>query len=88
MNENTRIIDVTLGDLVDFLERKGYIMRERPSEPNLAYGIDGLAKALGCSKPTAQRMKSSGRFKGAIKQTGRKIVVDVDRLNRIMEAQS
>lgn len=88
MNENTRIIDVTLGDLVDFLEGKGFIMRERPAEPNLAYGIEGLAKALGCSKPTAQRKKSEGRFKGAIRQSGRMIVVDVDRLNRIMEKEA
>ena len=43
------------------------------------YGINGLAAILGCSRPTAQRIKSSGKLDGAISQTGRTIVVDVDK---------
>ena len=43
------------------------------------YGINGLASILGCSRPTAQRIKSTGKLDGAISQTGRTIVVDVDK---------
>jgi len=42
------------------------------------YGLRGFAKVFGCSIPTAQRLKSSGKFDAAIKQIGRKIVVDAD----------
>ena len=43
------------------------------------YGINGLAGILGCSRPTAQRIKSTGKLDAAISQTGRTIVVDVDK---------
>lgn len=43
------------------------------------YGISGLAAILGCSRPTAQRIKSTGKLDSAISQTGRTIVVDVDK---------
>lgn len=43
------------------------------------YGINGLASILGCSRPTAQRIKSTGKLDAAISQTGRTIVVDVDK---------
>ncbi len=40
------------------------------------YGIAGIAELFHCSLPTANRIKKSGRIKKAIKQIGRKIVVD------------
>lgn len=41
-----------------------------------AYGLDGLARLFGCSKPTANRIKQSGKIDKAIKQIGRKIIID------------
>lgn len=41
-----------------------------------AYGIDGIAEIFGCSKASAQTIKSSGRIDEAITQVGRTIVVD------------
>ena len=46
---------------------------------HLAYGIRGIADTFGCSIPTANRIKKSGVIDDAISQTGRKIVVDVDK---------
>ena len=46
---------------------------------HLAYGIRGIADTYGCSIPTANRIKKSGVIDDAISQTGRKIVVDVDK---------
>ena len=42
------------------------------------YGISGIAHLFGCSKPTANRIKKSGKIDRAITQIGRKIIVDAD----------
>ncbi len=42
------------------------------------YGILGIAKLFGCSIPTANRIKQSGKISKAITQIGRKIIVDAD----------
>ncbi len=42
------------------------------------YGIRGIAGLFGCSLPTANRIKQSGRIDRAITQIGRKIIVDAD----------
>lgn len=51
---------------------------QTPSEKKYVYGIDGIAEIFGCSRPTASRIKKSGRINAAIRQIGRKIVVDVE----------
>lgn len=48
------------------------------SSKKYVYGIDGIAEIFGCSRPTASRIKKSGRINAAIRQIGRKIVVDVE----------
>lgn len=40
------------------------------------YGIAGIARLFGCSIPTANRIKQSGKIEKAITQIGRKIIVD------------
>ena len=42
------------------------------------YGIVGIARLFGCSMPTANRIKQSGKIDKAITQIGRKIIVDAD----------
>ncbi|WP_276520344.1 DUF3853 family protein [Elizabethkingia ursingii] len=42
------------------------------------YGISGIARLFGCSIPTANRIKKSGKIDKAITQIGRKIIVDSD----------
>lgn len=42
------------------------------------YGIVGIAKLFGCSMPTANRIKKSGKIDKAITQIGRKIIVDAN----------
>lgn len=42
------------------------------------YGIMGIAKIFGCSMPTANRIKKSGKIDRAITQIGRKIIVDAE----------
>ena len=42
------------------------------------YGIAGIARLFGCSTPTANRIKQSGKIDKAITQIGRKIIVDAE----------
>lgn len=47
-------------------------------ERRYVYGLAGIARLFGCSLPTANRIKQSGKINRAITQVGRKIIVDVD----------
>ena len=38
----------------------------------------GIARLFGCSIPTANRIKQSGKIDKAITQIGRKIILDAD----------
>ncbi len=53
-------------------------IKEISSEKRYVYGIAGICEIFGCSKPTAIRIKKSGRIDKAITQVGRKIVIDAE----------
>lgn len=53
-------------------------VKEASCEKRYVYGIAGICEIFGCSKPTAIRIKKSGRINKAITQVGRKIVIDVE----------
>ena len=42
------------------------------------YGVAGIAQLVGWSIPTANRIKKSGKIDKAIRQIGRKIIVDAE----------
>lgn len=48
------------------------------TQKKYVYGIAGIARLFGCSMPTANRIKKSGKIDKAITQIGRKIIVDAD----------
>ena len=83
LNPNTRIIDLTVGELVDLIREttaavaSSTMPEQKPR--NLEYGIAGIARIFNCSMATANRIKASGKIEDAITQTGRIIVIDVDR---------
>ena len=86
VTERTRLIDVTVGDFIDYLKDCGLIGQQSQAEysgPERVEGLDGLARLLGCSKGTASRRKQSGEFDSAISQVGRKIIVDVKKVLEI-----
>ena len=70
------LISATLGDFVEALKTLDVPQEDKPRK--LAYGIAGLAAVLGCSVPTAQKLKNSGDI--PYMQKGRKIVFDVDKV--------
>ena len=47
-------------------------------ERRYVYGMPGIARLFGCSIPTANRIKKSGKIDKAIIQIGRKIIVDAE----------
>lgn len=51
---------------------------EPTATKHYVYGIAGICEIFSCSKPTAIRIKKSGRIDKAITQVGRKIVIDAD----------
>ena len=77
MKDETRIIDLTVGELRTLLRAESPKVEEK-SEKRMVYGLAGIAELFGCSTSTAQRIKNSGKIKKAITQVGRKIVVDAD----------
>ena len=87
LNPNTRIIDLTVGELVDLIREttaavaSSTMPEQKPR--NLEYGIAGIARIFNCSMATANRIKASGKIDDAITQTGRIIVIDVDRAKQL-----
>lgn len=77
---NTRIIDLTVGELMELLNTIKPTPQEAPKMPEkrFVYGIAGIAQLFNCSMTTANRIKASGRIDRAIMQNGRIIVVDAD----------
>ena len=75
------LLHATLGDFVEAMRQASRAEEEKP-EPRLVHGIAGLASILGCSIPTAQKMKNSGRVPYI--QEGRKIVFEVEKVLEAM----
>ena len=82
IDPNTRLIDLTVGDLMELLEsmqgEKAAPQAVTAPDKKYVYGIAGIAQIFNCSMTTANRIKASGRIDRAISQTGRIIVVDAD----------
>lgn len=83
INPDTRIIDLTIGQLLDVVEdRVRAVLANKPTkqggERRYVYGLKGLAKLLGCSKTTASRIKTSGKIDKAITQIGALLIIDAD----------
>lgn len=79
ISPNTRIIDLTVGELMELLGKQRTATVDRTiKEKRFVYGIAGIAQLFNCSMTTANRIKRSGRIDRAISQCGRMIAVDAD----------
>jgi len=78
-DNNTPIAMLTVGQLKEVLGTpQPKVIDTTNSDKNYVYGIIGIAKIFGCSIPTANRIKKSGKIDKAITQIGRVIVCDAD----------
>lgn len=81
--ESALVVTMTKGELKEFIaEILGEVMKERtlPAQrqsTNLVYGLRGIQQLFGVSHKTAQAYKD-GLIKEAVRQHGRKIVIDAD----------
>lgn len=69
------------GEELFFLIREGASTSASPNRSGsekYVYGIKGIADLFGCSVPTANKIKRSGKIDKAIIQVGRKIIVDAE----------
>lgn len=85
-NRSKRVIDLTVGELLDVLAESYTPTKEAVEAINIAkdsqqyvYGLAGIASLFGCSKTTAARIKRSGKINAAITQVGSLIVVDAEK---------
>ena len=88
INPDTRVIDLTLGQLMELFGQTPTITVDNTPKPgkHLVYGIAGIAQLFNCSMTTANRIKASGKIKRAISQCGRMITVDADLALELMKA--
>jgi hypothetical protein len=73
------------GEELIFLQQNTIIQHQQEkvtvigeNQKKYVYGISGIARLFGCSIPTANRIKQSGKIDKALTQIGRKIIVDAD----------
>ena len=82
MTQDTRIIDLTVAQLAEVIDKavEESLRRRQPADTQrrLVYGIKGIAQVFGVSERQARYIKSSGIINKAIKQQGRTIVTDAD----------
>lgn len=86
-NPSTRIIDLTVGQLVELIEGVNARSRVRFDQPagdepakHYVRGLGGIADIIGCSRGTVCRLKKLGVFDEAISQCGHIIVADADKV--------
>lgn len=77
ISRDTRIIDLTIGELEEWLVSKGVSERQEQAKnsQDYVYGLNGIMELFGCSKSKAQRLKN-GVLAPAVSQNGKLIVVD------------
>lgn len=87
INENTRVIDLTVGQLMEMLGKPQEVIADNmpTKEERVYYGIAGIAQIFNCSLTTANRIKASGKIDRAISQYGRTIVVKADLALELMQ---
>jgi hypothetical protein len=90
MNLNTRLIDMTFGELIDAIKKyqQPTTIIQEPKEKWLVYGREGLAELFGCSKKHADTIRNSGVIDKAVSRIGKIIVVDAEKALELTRASN
>lgn len=76
INSQSRVVDVTLGQLADFLRANGFVTKEEKPDPERRQprpdliGLQGLADYLKLSKGTVWKYYHAGVFDDAVIRLG------------------
>lgn len=87
ISSDTRIIDLTVGELMKILDKQKSVTVVEQPRKRLVYGIAGIAQLFNCSMTTANRIKASGKIDRAISQHGRTITVDAELALELMRKE-
>jgi len=90
---NKPILQATIGDFLEVFrelitENKPQEIPIKPEKKNLIYGMKGLATLLGCSVPTANRIKKDGVIKSATYQVGKTVAFDRDLVLELLNSEN
>nr|WP_315126334.1 DUF3853 family protein [uncultured Capnocytophaga sp.] len=85
MDANTPLFKLTLGELKAELikEFQKQILTLYPKN-KYEYGLNGLAKILGCGRTKASKIKNSGILDEAIFQNGNIIIIDREKALKLL----
>lgn len=84
INDATRIIDLTVGQMEDLIRSwaRSEIANAKAGAPHQdkrhVYGLKGLAKLLGCSITRACQINTSGVIEPALTRLGNLLIFDAD----------
>lgn len=90
INGNTPVWQLSVNELVELISnhaRKETVNKPDQQESKYVYGIPGLAELFHCSTATANRIKQSGVIAPAIKQIGKKIIIDAELALHLIDEQ-
>lgn len=78
MNKDLRLVDMTLGQLLEAIKEEFPALADNgnPIEEQFVFGLKGIADIYHCSISTAVRIKQSGKIDGAISPSGNTIAID------------
>lgn len=85
ISEDTPLWQLTVGQFRQLIESEP--KQEVIPQGNVEYGIAGIARIFNCSLTTANRYKASGKLDKAIKQIGRKIIIDKNKALELINTQ-
>jgi uncharacterized protein (DUF885 family) len=91
MNLNTRIIDLTLGELLDEIDKRHSSSQEcqvKADADSYIRGLNGIADVLGVSIATVCKYRKEGWIEPAIHQNGRTIIANKERLIQLFKEHS
>lgn len=91
INDATRIIDLTVGQLEDLTRAwvRSEVANAKAGEDHQdkrhVYGLKGLAKLLGCSVTRACQINTSGVIEPALTRLGNLLIFDADMVLELLK---
>ncbi len=90
INGNTPVWQLSVSELVELISehtKKETVNNHAQQVIKYKYGIPGIAELFHCSLATANRIKRSGVIDKAIRQVGKKIIIDAELAMQLIEGR-
>ena len=85
VDPNTRIIDMTLADLLAVIDERMASKEQASTLPSVVYGYEGVQEIFKCCRETARSIVKSGRIDAAITRVSpRKIMIDTNKAKSLL----